>query len=56
MFENMKMIWQHKGSKVICKNTRLMTSFGILFLKKAFTCRVMIEKMIFIELFNLITL
>jgi len=31
MFENMN-IWQHKGSKLIRKNTRLMTSFGIFFL------------------------
>jgi len=30
MFENIKMVWQHKVPKFICKNTRLMTSVGIL--------------------------
>jgi len=32
MFENINMVWQNKGSKVILKNSRLMTSFGLFFL------------------------
>jgi len=31
MFENINMIWQHKGPKLIRKKTRLMTRFGTLF-------------------------
>jgi len=56
MMENIKMIWQHKWPKLLRKNTRLMTSFNILFSLSSFlsvrTCYMHCGWTIWVEGFN----